>query len=93
MSDTVARWRGRLGATGLAVRAVLAEPPLRRAETAYLLAVTGDDPPPWTWIEGSPQGLLDLLGESPFFEYFLTDPAVSWVIFDTRHNQFVVAGS
>jgi hypothetical protein len=62
-------------------------------ESRLLLAVTDDNPPPWTWIEGSPRGLLDLLGESPFFEYFLTDPAVSWVIFDTHHDKFVVAGS
>ena len=38
----MARWRRRFSATGVAVREVLAEPPLRRAETAYLLAVTGD---------------------------------------------------
>ena len=62
-------------------------------ESRLLLAVTDDDRPPWTWIEGSPQAVLELLGESPFFEYFLTDPAVSWVIFDTHHGQFVVAGS
>ena len=61
-------------------------------ERRLFLAVTDDDPPPWTWIEGSSQAVLDLLGESPFFEYFLTDPTASWILFDTHHNQFVLAG-
>jgi hypothetical protein len=35
--------------------------------------------------------VADVLGECRFFEYYLVDPNLDWIIADTDHNQIVVA--
>lgn len=57
-----------------------------------LLFVTDDDPPPWACISGSRQALICLLGELRFFEFFMVDDRMNWIIFDTHHNTLVGHG-
>ncbi len=57
------------------------------------LAITDDHFAPWPVIEGDVPSLLGLLGELSFFEFFVTSRTCDWVIFDTHHNDLVVAGA
>ncbi len=54
--------------------------------------VTDDDPPPWLCLSGPPQALLDLVAAQRFFEFFLVDEDMTWIIFDTHDNTFVGHG-
>ena len=73
---------------GLAlVRSLLAQ------ENSLIIAITDDEHPPWPALLGTTESVLGLLSELRFFEYFLTDQANNWVVFDTHHNSLVVAGS
>ncbi|MDB5806243.1 MAG: hypothetical protein JWN73_3565 [Betaproteobacteria bacterium] len=59
------------------------------------LFVTDDEPPPWPAFEGLREEIFFLIGEQSYFEFFLVpanaiEPA--WVIFDTHHDQLIVAG-
>jgi hypothetical protein len=57
------------------------------------LFVTDDSPQPWPAFVGPVSELLLLIAEQPYFEYFLVDPCLEWVVFDTHHNELVVVGS
>lgn len=48
--------------------------------------VTDDSRPPWICICGRKEMLIKLLREHRFFEYFVVDMEVNWILFDTHHN-------
>lgn len=56
------------------------------------VVVTDDERPPWLGVRGKLQPLLMMLREHHFFEYFIVDESVSWILFDTHHNTLVLAG-
>lgn len=58
-----------------------------------LLIVTDDVAPPWPVFAGKLKSLLEYLGEQAHLEYILTDPDLSWLLFDTHHNTLVLLGS
>lgn len=66
---------------------------LIREVPSVWLVPTDDEDPPWPVFEGKPESVLDLLKESRFFEYFLTDASNAWAAFDTHHNTVVVTGA
>jgi hypothetical protein len=60
------------------------------------LVVTDDEPRPWQIFEGPLSEILSVVAEQRYFEYFITEAtsqSPSWLIFDTHHNQLVVAGT
>lgn len=57
-----------------------------------LLYVTDDESPPWPVFTGLLSEILELIGEVQYFEFALTDVHFRWAIFDTHHNDLVVAG-
>jgi hypothetical protein len=57
----------------------------------YLLA-TNEQAKPHGVLAGPLDALLQLFGESSFFEFAIIDAAFRWVIFDTHHNTLIVAG-
>jgi hypothetical protein len=66
-----------------------------RSEMVWLV-VTDDQRPPWPIFHGPLGEILGVIGDQRFFEYFLVSPTFpnpDWVIFDTHHNEFVVAGN
>jgi hypothetical protein len=60
---------------------------------ALTLIVTDDQPPPWIAVSGPWTSLLHLLQETRHFEFFVLDETLNWVVFDTHHNELVVAGT
>ncbi len=58
----------------------------------FTLVVTDDEAPPWEGVRGSLDGLIGMLREHPYFEYFVVDDSVSWVVFDTHHDCLVIVG-
>lgn len=69
---------------------------LRRAlaemEAPLYLVATDDSGPPWLCIEGTAEALIELVGETRFFEYFVVDRELTQVVFDTHHNTLVLFG-
>jgi hypothetical protein len=59
---------------------------------AYLF-ITDDEPAPWPCVSGHPHALVDMVREQRFFEYFVVDPEMKWIIFDTHHNSLVCYGN
>jgi hypothetical protein len=64
---------------------------IERAPTVNLL-VTDDDPEPHGVVAGTGVAILQLLAETPLFEFAITDPEVRWLILDTHHNDLVLVG-
>jgi hypothetical protein len=62
-----------------------------RIEPVYLF-VTDDDPPPWLCLSGPLQALVEMLNELRFFEYFIIDQSMRWIVFDTHHNALIAHG-
>lgn len=62
-------------------------------EARVLLVITDDEARPWPVFSGVASALLAVLRGVRFCEYFFVDPALSWLVFDTHHNQLVVTGS
>lgn len=58
---------------------------------AYLL-VTDDEPPPWPIYQGPWSALIGVVLEQHFFEYALVASDLSWIVFDTHHDELIVAG-
>ena len=54
------------------------------------LFVTDDEPPPWPCITGPIEPLIRLLKEERFFEYFIVDHNLDWILFDTHHNKLIL---
>ncbi len=57
------------------------------------LFVTDDEPEPWPVFRGTLHDIGILLAGMWRFEYFLSDKYFSWLIFDTHHNDLLVAGA
>lgn len=72
---------------GLAILATLIE-----QESPVVLVVTDDSLPPWPVYLGSMEGVIAVLRECRFFEFFLAAPDGSWMVFDTHMNELVVTG-
>jgi hypothetical protein len=62
------------------------------ASQHVLLFVTDDEPPPWPCIGGAVGPLVAMLRQQRFFEYFIVDSTMQWIVFDTHHNQLIVFG-
>ena len=73
---------------GLRLLSAVLPPRTRRA----FLFVTDDDPPPWLCVSGPPHALLDLVAQLRFFEFFILDEDMTWIVFDTHHNTLVGHG-
>lgn len=59
----------------------------------FWLFVTDDNPPPWTCIYGTGTNLIEMLREQRFFEYFIVNAGLNWMVFDTHHNTLVMLGT
>lgn len=60
-------------------------------ENVYLV-VTDDEPPPWPVFRGKFHEIRNVIGELPFFEYFVVAESKKWIIFDTHHNSLYISG-
>jgi len=58
----------------------------------FTLVITDDQFPPWEAVRGSLDGLVAMVGDHRCFEYFIVDDSLSWILFDTHHNDLVIAG-
>ncbi len=59
-------------------------------ERCYFLPETGDGSDPSVY-ELEAEALMPLLGELPFFEYYVLDPMFRWLLAETDHNEILVA--
>jgi hypothetical protein len=57
-----------------------------------LLFVTDDNPAPWMCISGDGNSLIEMLREQRFFEYFIVNRDLGWVLFDTHQNAMMLVG-
>jgi len=57
-----------------------------------ILFVTDDSCAPWMCVSGTASGLVDMLREQRFFEYFIVNSTMDWILFDTHHNSIVILG-
>ena len=56
------------------------------------MAVTDDEPPPWTVLAIEPDvPLLDIIGELQYFEYFVFSRDCARVVFDTHDNVLIAS--
>jgi hypothetical protein len=58
-----------------------------------VLLVMGDHGMPDGAVEGSFGSLVSVIEDSAFFEFVILHPAGEWAIFDTHHNELLVAGN
>jgi hypothetical protein len=58
-----------------------------------VLLVMNDNGVPDGAIEGSFGSLVSVIEDSIGFEFVILQPAGEWAIFDTHHNELLVAGS
>jgi hypothetical protein len=59
----------------------------------FLLAITDESPPPWSVFEADLDSLLHFLCELRYCEYFVSNPELDWVLFDTHHNEIILCDS
>jgi hypothetical protein len=59
-------------------------------ESVFLI-VTDDENQPWIGINIQFGDAVKVISEGPYFEYFLTDQLVDWIVFDTHHNELIFA--
>ncbi len=57
-----------------------------------IMVITDDELPPWLAVSGRWECLRALLEEHQFFEFFLLDRRVDWLVFDTHENALVFVG-
>jgi len=62
------------------------------AGASLRLFATDDSLPPWPCVCGTSTALIDMLREQRFFEYFIVDPELNWIVFDTHHNVLMAYG-
>jgi hypothetical protein len=58
-------------------------------ERVWFLPDPGQGEPPVYDLEA--EALMPLLGELPFFEYYVIDPSYRWLVAETDHNEILVA--
>ena len=63
------------------------------ASDPLFMFITASNFPPWTVVAGKWDDLRELVGESSFFEFFVVSRATDWIVFDTHHNEVLVAGA
>lgn len=68
-------------------------PDLLPERSEYVLLVTNEDPNPRCAFVGTSLAICELVAESPFFEYVVTDRGGSFGVFDTHHNSLVAVGT
>jgi hypothetical protein len=56
------------------------------------LVITDDELPPWVVVSGAWNGVRHLLSEARFFEFFVVNTSLRWIVFDTHDNRLVVGG-
>ncbi len=79
------------GEEGLAkLDAIVGEAP---GSDPLFLFITASNFPPWTVVAGKWDDLREFVGESGFFEFFVVNHGTDWVVFDTHHNEVIVAGA
>ena len=61
-------------------------------QPAVRLIVTDNQIEPTGVVSGPPEAILHVLGETPLFEYALTDPALRWLILDNHHDVLITVG-
>jgi hypothetical protein len=62
------------------------------AQPMVNLIVTDNQDEPSGVVAGSPAAILELLLETPGFEFAMTDAEVRWLILDTHHDTLVMTG-
>lgn len=62
------------------------------ASMPALMFATDDEPAPWPCVSGSCDSLVRIIREQRFFEYFIVDPQLKWIVFDTHHNVLIAFG-
>jgi hypothetical protein len=65
---------------------------LVKAERSVVLVVTEDAHPPLALYEGEPEVIFEVIRQCRFFEYALSSPDASWIVFDTHMNELISAG-
>ena len=65
---------------------------LRKEDDQIFLVITDEQAPPFIVIAGHCSGLLDLVDELRYCEYFLVPANMTWILFDTHHDVIVTAG-
>jgi hypothetical protein len=63
------------------------------ASGPLFLVATDDEPPPWIALSGPLSSLRQLLEQARYFEFFIVDSTMRWIVFDTHHNEVVVYGT
>lgn len=60
-----------------------------RFDEEVFLCITNEEFYPWKIIKGRKQVIIELLMELSWFEYFIFDATLQYVVFDTHDNFFV----
>jgi len=60
-----------------------------RFDEEIFLCITNEEFYPWKIIKGKKSVIIGLLTELPWFEYFIFDATLQYVVFDTHDNFFV----
>lgn len=58
-----------------------------------VLVATDDESPPWVAVNAQWSILRRIVEELPFFEFFIVDKGLTWIIFDTHLNTLVMGGA
>jgi hypothetical protein len=57
----------------------------------WLIGEPDSDTTPYTVYVTDTSKVAEVLSQCRFFEYYLVDPNLNWIIADTDHNQLIVA--
>ena len=61
----------------------------KRFDEEIFLCITNEEFYPWKIIKGKKKIIVEWLPELPWFEYFIFDATLQYVVFDTHDNFFV----
>lgn len=64
---------------------------LKNFDDRVYLVVTDDEFYPWAMFECKVELILDILSEHQYFEYFIFDKSMEYILFDTHENIFKLA--
>jgi hypothetical protein len=59
---------------------------------ALCLILTDDEFPPWCGIAGESEDMLAAIQELPAIEFFIVPQDIGWIVFETHHNELIIAG-
>ena len=60
------------------------------SERIYLV-VTDDDFYPWAVFNCKAESIVDILKEQQYFEFFIFDKSMNYILFDTHANELLLA--